>query len=365
MLTSTAFASLWKLEVKPYYQSSIASEYTDFDNLAAAELIVPETLHRNSKASGRGDTLDYFYDKQHFNWSLSTYCPQMKLYWSIDDLYNTPMGNPLPLSANDMGMDLIHESILMNPWNFLNRFRDYFEMKSNPKTRTWPFKFNVGTTLYTWPSSHDPSDFVRNFGRILRIRTDARQLAASATLNLQKVLKTSDSPNLKKGGLKGFVAIQLRTEKDGPGLGFPPLEEQTAYYLDYIVQSQYSLAYLAPGSSKEDTAAFIKKAREVDITVLTKKDLLDPVELQYLAKLTADQQALVDYEVMLRADLTAGACESAFAWNVALRRAAAAGLVGGSPLIPQTGHVRWQDRKSVVMGKDVDKNMNMQLGIWP
>ncbi|ORY62275.1 uncharacterized protein BCR38DRAFT_346272 [Pseudomassariella vexata] len=332
---------------------------------AGAELIVPEIVRRNakditqvtpdSKGKPRGIASDYFYDHQHFNWSMSTFCPQMRLYWSVDELFDTPMGTPLSISIGNLDMPQVEGSIIEKPGTFAIQFKKYLDSQSNPKTRTWPFKVEVAVTLDAWPTTYDAPAFVRNFGRVLRFRDDTRQLAAAAYFNMKKKKLTSP----------GFVGIHLRTEEDVWGTEFPPYDEQADYYLNYVVQSKYSVVYLASGATSENITAFTERARDLNVTVVTKKGLLDPEDILYLEHLTWDQQALVDYELILRSNLMAGTCESFFAWSLAMRRAASIGSVGGHTVVPPSSTTRWQDTLSAIMGSDQGKNKNMQLAIWP
>jgi hypothetical protein len=56
------------------------------------------------------------------------------------------------------------------------------------------------------------------------------------------------------------------------------------------------------------------------IPVITKHDLLEGDDAAALAELSWDQQALVDYLVLLRSSFFMGMAESSFAWAVAVRR---------------------------------------------
>lgn len=298
---------------------------------------------------------------------MSRFCPQMKLTWSIDELYNIPMGNPVTISLPDIGMPQVTGSLMKSPETWITKYTEFVDGKVDPKHRTWPFRVIVSRNTYTWPTSYDTPAFAKNFGRILRFRQDVRQLAASAYYSLQKnVIISHRKVVADAGGKDGFVGIHLRTEKDVWGSDFPVYDEQEAYYLDYITKSPYRIAYLASGATPEDITAFTERALDFNITVVTKINLLEANELQYLSGLTWDQQALVDFELLLRADLMAGVSASSFAWNVALRRAASSGRVGGYAQFSDVSqHIRWQDSMSVIMGKDDSKNIDMQLGIWP
>ncbi|KAH8675358.1 hypothetical protein BX600DRAFT_431944 [Xylariales sp. PMI_506] len=332
---------------------------------AGAEVVIPEIIRRSDKGKSRGATVDYFFDKQHLNWTLSTFCPQMKIYWSIDDLYNVPMPSPLGFTPDMLHMGLVYDSLMEKPWTFAEVFQDFFDEHTNPKTRVWPFRVNVGQTLFSWSVHYDTPAFVRNFGRIFRFRSDVRQLAASALYTLQSEwLGTHVDANATVVNHEGFVGVHLRTEKDVWDTGLPPYEEQAAYYFDFILQSPYRLAYLASGAKGQNITAFKERAQDFGITVLTKNDLLSADEQDYLSSLTIDQQALVDFELLLRSDLMAGISDSIFSWAVALRRAAFGGDVGGESMRPAEGHFRWQDNLSTIMGKE-GKQINVQYGNWP
>ncbi|KAI1339608.1 hypothetical protein F5Y15DRAFT_383208 [Xylariaceae sp. FL0016] len=342
---------------------------------AGAELVLPELVRRSeldiaqvvplSKGTPRGVGLDYFYDTIHLSHSLSTYCPQMKVHRSIDDLFDVPMGNPIHINTRELSMDIINGSIFKYPQNWATVLDSYLDAKAPPKSRTSPLRVIIGQLLYKWPTSYDQTAFVQNFGRILRYRGDTKQLAGSALYTMQKRFKLS--LDLRHGALShaNFAGVHLRTEKYGWGR-FPSYDEQVAYYLDHLVNSRYSTVYLGSGTTTREIKAFTERALEFNITVATKKDLLDVAELDYLESLSWDQQAQVDYELLLRAGLVIGTCESSFAWNLALRRASSVGLVGGrtGPELNPEGHVRWNDGLSTIMGK-TEENGNMQLSIWP
>ncbi|KAI1872420.1 hypothetical protein JX265_005300 [Neoarthrinium moseri] len=342
---------------------------------AGAELIVPEIIRRSdvdisviipqSKGTSRGSPLDYYFDKEYFNWTMSTACPQMKLHWSINDFWNVPMGNPIVMSINELGLTLVNGTIIENPKQFSTSFDSFFETRTNPKTRTWPFRVIVSQNPYAWPTAYDPPAFVRSFGRLLRYRVDARQLAASAMHTLHRQwIKPQSNLKAKAAGHHGYVGVHLRTEKDVQGTHYPQYEVQAAYYLEYIVRSPFRIAYLASGTTAEHIRAFTTRAQEFNITVLTKKDLLDPEELQYLKGLSWDQQAIVDFDMMLRANLMAGISESNFAWTVALKRAASGGAIGGYQPVPREEYIRWQDDFSTLYGHP-GSQLEMQYSIWP
>ncbi|PSS03681.1 hypothetical protein BD289DRAFT_449440 [Coniella lustricola] len=161
-----------------------------------------------------------------------------------------------------------------------------------------------------------------------------------------------------------------------------------------------NIVYLATGltASDSDVQHFRNRAALINATVLLKRDLLDASEINVLNRLTWDQRALVDYEMLLRAETVLGIVESSFAWNVALRRAQVYGGGGdggnndwteqdgtengdtsnddraaftakpGITTDPVTGLadplIMWRDRWSWLFGK-VDRAVSMYLATWP
>lgn len=313
----------------------------------------------------RGVALDYYYDMQHLKWALSTFCPQMKLHWSLDNLYDVPIGGPVTISVSELGLSLANGSVIEKPEMWTLAFHQLLAARSNPPTRVWPFMVVSARSMYVWPTAYDDQAFVRSFGHLFRFREDARRLAASALFTLRKIwLGSQGSASAAASGTHGFVGVHLRTERDVWGSDIPGYDKQAAFYLDYIAQSPYRVAYLASGATPENITAFTNQARDLNITVVTKMDLLEDEELQHLATLTWDQKAIIDFELLLWADLMAGLGKSGFAWAAALIRAASQGSVGGYSREPELGDTRWQDDLSVLMGRK-GENLDMQYSIWP
>ncbi|KAK8020952.1 hypothetical protein PG990_006090 [Apiospora arundinis] len=314
---------------------------------AGAELIIPEIVRRDDKniakvvpdpkGAQRGEPPDYFYDRDHLNWALSTFCPQMKVYWSIDELFDAPVARSIPFRLDDLGLDRVDQTVIAQPENWASEFNKYLDFKSNPKTRLYPFMVNVAQTRYVWPTSYDSPAFVRSLGRILRFRRDVRELGASIFFSLRKRLDESRGGqgvegNSDTNSTLGFVGVHLYEQED---------------FWDKHVTS------------------FTERGREVNITVVTKRDLLDPDEIGYLSNLSWDQQSLVDYELLLRADRMVGSSGSSFPWSIALRRGTAGGTAGSQAGSSEDSQIRWQDARSAIMGRADDYNKNMEKATWP
>jgi hypothetical protein len=345
-----------------------------------AELILPGIIKRDdrniawtnpkTKAAIHGEDMDYFFDMNHFNASMATYCPQLRLHRSINDLWEIPsLLQSTKFSLPDANVTLVNTTVVANPSSVQSKLKTYINTKSPPHLRKNPVHFKLKLTYWTWPTQSDGASFARHFGRILRIRPDARRIAASALFNLHKRFQLGIDPRL---GLQNdsFVGVHLRTEVDTlrSKTRYPTYEEQAAYYLDYAVQSKASVIYLATGASGENITSFIDRARDFNIAVVLKHDILDHADAKVLDKFTYDQKALVDYEIMLRAGQMTGTSESSFAWNLAMRRRNAYLTDGGNTVegtATATGtFTQWKDRYSTIFGRSED-SLVMQTTIWP
>ncbi|KAJ8128980.1 hypothetical protein O1611_g4648 [Lasiodiplodia mahajangana] len=141
-------------------------------------------------------------------------------------------------------------------------------------------------------------------------------------------MKKLAAPAVEKGGRDDgsatnglFLGVHLRTEEDALSQ-WPTYENQSKGYL-YKAEKQGfrgGVAYLASGSQRE-TQRFSEDAQaHLDLNVKSKYDLVQGHQLEKLKSLSWDQQALVDFAVLLRSDYFVGVSPSSFSINVALKR---------------------------------------------
>jgi len=101
------------------------------------------------------------------------------------------------------------------------------------------------------------------------------------------------------------------------------------------------------------SAKFVAQAAALSppITVVTKTDLLGGDDLARLDALNFDQQALVDYLVLLRASYFAGVAISSYSANVAMRRRVLSKAGSCGPKSAGTaGDVAFRDEFSELFG---------------
>ncbi len=272
---------------------------------------------------------DYIFDRPHFVESLRLSCPQLSLYNTTEDIPNYSNINaslsllPEKLDTlNPQGLDHPHEwRSLFYTW--LSNITIYYP--------TNPANVYLQRSYLQYPIYSDPEEFALSLGKILKFRSDARILATTTLKNLVRKYNLSfpdvASPIWNKG--IGFFGAHLRTEIDSQK-GWP---WQLYEYSKYSTQSKYYLTqaasspqvpkpviYLASGSTI-DTEQFTSDAfTQYNLTVTDKHSLLTGTDKEILEKMSFDQQALVDYLVLLKSKDFAGVGHSSFAWNIALWR---------------------------------------------
>jgi hypothetical protein len=337
-------------------------------------LILPEIIKRsesditnlipNKIGPPRGVTLDHFFDMNHLNHTLSTSCPQMRIHASLNDLYNQPtLLKAAKFDITELTEQFILDGmVLERPELIAEQLMSWIDEQSPPAKRRYPIRFQMAHTVFRWPTEADGLDFASHFGRILRVRPDIRRVAASGLFNLQKRFGLRLDP---RNGIRqdSFVGVHLRTEADAEGI-FANYETQADSYVTEVIDNQMPVVYVATGDTGENVAALAARLRDHDVTTIVKNDILDGQDLSTMRRLTWDQRALVDYEIMLHCGLMLGLSDSAFSWNLAMRRANAYRSHGEPPPVEQRGDVQWQDRFSTLFGRS-DYGSVFRATIWP
>ena len=153
-----------------------------------------------------------------------------------------------------------------------------------------------------------------SYGGLLRFRKDILALGYRAANHMRQF---SDS----HGGQRAFTGLHLRTESDALSR-WPKFDEQSGAYLEQAGAMNFKAAYLATGNKTEARKLTAAAADQYGMAVVTKHELLRdrPVDLAELEALTWDQQALIDFIVLLECEYFLGVSPSSFSMNVAGKR---------------------------------------------
>lgn len=296
----------------------------------ATGLVLPQIRTRseedlsNIMLAYRG--FDYFFDEHHFRQSLTASCPQFTIYNSTDHIPNAPVPfKPEKITPRNLGRRGGCDKRELNKHTdrFGKQFWAYIEKtaaESNlpPPSIDHPriIRFNWGVQ-FDWPVFRDGPEFVATFGGLLRFRQDILDLGHRVAAHMRRFAAAHGTGPASRA----FVGIHLRTESDALSR-WPDYDAQSAAYLERASAMNFKAAYLATGNQTEAHKLATAAATAHGIAVATKHELLRdrPEDLATLDALTWDQQALVDFVVLLECDYFLGVSPSSFSMNVALKR---------------------------------------------
>ncbi|KAI3399780.1 hypothetical protein diail_5576 [Diaporthe ilicicola] len=302
---------------------------------AGAALVLPQILVRdddiaNFKTQNATD-FGYMFDTQHFYTSMQQSCPEMTIYPTLHDAIErhnyTGQVDRLRFQPESLtGNGLIQTDM----WR--DRFYAWLEQhQGDPLTRKpGPTVIELERVYMSYPIYTDGEEFALSFGLMLQLREDIRLLASKVLKVLATRLSFADM-DLKSEVLPdAYFGAHLRVEHDAQvtwnaqgGWTHATYEKQAEDYLAQALQSKRSSPkgiYVASGDV-EGTRRFVEDAARNNLTAVGKFDVLQgSADLDTLQAFRWDQQALVDYLILLRGSDFAGVAHSSFSWSIALKR---------------------------------------------
>lgn len=310
-----------------------------------ASYVMPRMFHRdpcNVKVTHTGNLRDfsYLFDRAHFKSSLKAACPMMTIYDGFDDQEQYSWtADSKHLNPNSLD-DIVHGYWLLHPYEWRSRFDVWVETEVGSPSAEQPVLITLDHAFLLWPILSDPPALVRTFGRVLRSPPRMRRLAARVLHALSTTYGLSLNPRV---GLhsSSYFGVHLRTAADAAAVGWTGYEEQASACLNEASAANFSLIYAASGDP-DHLAQLTRDAWEQHgIVVTTKSELLHGEDLEELKSMSWDQQALVDYEIMLKSSVFAGLQPSSFSYSIAVKR--------HSALMSQRVEEWWKD-------EDLDPN---------
>lgn len=307
---------------------------------AGASLVLPRIVLRSSTDIGTietGQTADfsYMFDTPHFLESMRLYCPQLKIHNSVEDVRG-PLeengGLTLRLKPESLVLEGVPRTGLPDPSAWRGQFYSWLDAQINAAGNVTPslIVVHLQRSYMTYPIYSDGEAFAHTFASVLQFRNDTCALATKALSALAG--RFAPGVDIQADILpNSFFGVHLRTEADskkawesaGDYWFYSHYGNQVKVYLEQAPRSSPAAIYVASGDPAE-IARFASDAAEVpaphNYPVVSKEDLLAGEDLDALRALTFDQQALVDYLVLLRASDFAGVAHSSFAWSIALKR---------------------------------------------
>ncbi len=326
------------------------------------------------------------FDEEFFTTSLSAACPQIKIIANESAIDPEPANKPA-LTPKELGTNFLTNEVervmdFASDWRLL--FDQWLLGIGAPSgfDAFSPVLVSIRPSFFEWPILYDDRLFIATFGRILRFSTKILELAATVLYTLDRTYSLGIDPAETGVPAAGkFYGAHLRTDVDALAANFDSYEAQSAAYLTEAQRKKLSVIYLASGSPT-DAERFTATAAEKGIKVATKYALLEasPAYADALAEmkaLTWDQQALVDFVVLLRSSHFGGTWASSFSYNIVFKRHVAVGKgtwVPSKLALEESRHSKrgmklrdgecYKDEVNTVFGR---KRLGLwfELSMWP
>ncbi|SMR51213.1 unnamed protein product [Zymoseptoria tritici ST99CH_1E4] len=323
-----------------------------------------------SNVWGSKEQMGHMFDEVWFLEKMKEACPQMKILREGEEIEATELqGNYLPRTRRmDDGYENTRQAYLADLEMWMSE-KEGFE-----KDGSALMKVNFERTLWNFDTRSLPLGLRRNFGQLLRVRSDVRSLAAGVVKNLKETYDLPIDPRdaVPKGA---FYGAHLRIEADAANAGW--LSEpaanftvQTDAYLSQAVKHGLRVVYAASGDV-DGLKRFKEKglAWHPAVRVITKQDLMSEAEQTIMAGLTWDQHALIDWEVLRRCSVFGGFVKSSFSFNVAISRNQwledSGAMVEPYWVQDAENGVAFDDGLSRMLDRDGWHEQRIPRGMWP
>jgi hypothetical protein len=337
---------------------------------AGANLVIPRLINGDGNHEPGRTRLDwdrkhfdFMFDEQHFIESMKQSCPEMTLYRSRDEVrFTDNYVHPPVITVR------AHEMATRAGEDWRAAFYNIVQHLIMPEEDTYPIIIEMARPSPNYDIHSDGSQFVHDFGNLLKVRGDVRALAHRAISKMNETYAfqiNEEDPIIRNA----FFGVHLYTEEDrlAPREGWPAVdwnfaryEPESKHYFDQAAQKGHRVIYA--GSHRQDEVQrFTKDAQELNMKVHTKWDLLQGDDRKALDELTKDEHTLIDFLVLLKASDFAGIGHASLSWNVALKRHQFA--VERDPVI---GKRVFQDDLSHLYGRvDEGKKTTLYNNMWP
>ena len=358
----------------------------------ATAVILPRLGARASDLIDLGSSdnavdLSALFDVDYFLRAWARVCPQMRAYASEADfaaqlaasagheLLSPHLAQPAAVAPFEM-----HKYLLVDPTGWRAAFDGWLAKQVDvaAMSAATPVRVRQGMVLAQWNREAainrvDGAAFGNAFPRLFRFPAATRRLGAATLWHLAEALQRpvvadavlhgapERTNHLTRGRVLGnaYMGVHMRVAADAAKVGWPGYEAQAPFFIAEAVRRNLSTIYLATGSD-EHRSMFRNDAAAAGLAVVAKEDLLAGSDLASLQTMTWDQQALVDFDVLMHSSFCYGFVRSSFSWALALRRGTLP-EAGPSQVTPELGD-EYRDELSAVVGRH--ENINPE-GMWP
>lgn len=255
--------------------------------------------------------VSYLFDLAFMRSKLAHACPELRFFDSREDFEKTSTAPTVVIQATPR--DLPQDE---GPVTSISPALDAQPAPAGSNLRViFPAPFAY------LPICIDGAPFADSIGGFIPFRQDAQRLAAAVLCTLAWRYNPHLNFSSPASTPLAFFGAHLRTAADAKAAGFPGYDIQAPRYFEIAKAHNLTSVFLASGDHQA-TKQFIAEGLLEDppLYVMTKYDLLDPADLKLLDGMSWDQQALVDYLVLVASSYFAGVSASSFSANVMVKR---------------------------------------------
>lgn len=324
------------------------------------EMIMPRIKTRNNSdlalLDGPTTDLSYLFQVELFRANLLAACPQIRLYPTRQDVPGFSRYTHVKdlLDPSEFGRDWLVNTVVKLLRTKIQRWvGEQIGHTWDPKKE--PVLIGFKRVYFGWHREEDDYSIWSQWAKILRVDREAYLLAMEALTQLARIRGASvvNTEGILHSSLQ-YVGAHLRTEADASDqmklFGF---DQQVAAYIEQCNSLGISALYIASGDDSETIRAK-KIAEKHGVKLYTKYSLLKGNARKTLLSMTFDQQALVDYLVLLRSTKFVGVDSSSFSGNIAITRHVTKA--------DGTYWHDWSDEFSTLVG---GRHGWLRLAIWP
>lgn len=289
--------------------------------------------------------VSHFFDLAFMRTKLANACPKLRFFNSREDFEKASTGPTLNITASPR--DLPQDK---GPVTSISPAFDAQPVPAGSNLRViFPAPF-----IYL-PVCIDGAPFADSIGGFIPFRQDAQRLAAAVLSTLAWRYNPHLDNSSPASTPPAFFGAHLRTAADAKAAGFPGYERQAPRYFEIAKAHNLTSVFVASGDYNA-TKQFIADGllQDPPLNVMTKYDLLDRADVKLLDGMGWDQQALVDYLVLVASSYFAGTARSSFSANVAVkRRVGSATGTCGQGFGGNTSDATFRDELSELVGDPV------------
>ncbi|EPS45128.1 hypothetical protein H072_901 [Dactylellina haptotyla CBS 200.50] len=265
--------------------------------------------------------MGHFFDVSWFRNVMLANCGNMMILDRIENVPSYEYATFPELVSLQKIMGGGAETRNTNGENFHHKFDEYIAgLSTQPSGKTPVIVRLDEQNAYGFKPSADEPHIANNFGYLAEFRQDLIALSNLVVDRLKQSLQNAANSTSEITGASEFIGVYFGPEITSSAEQKSALLEKFARATMELA-SRYRIKLVYVGTSDDDALKHIRnRAAEVGALVIDKRRMLTGNEKEYFDTLDLDQQSIVDYLVLLKANRFLGSRQSPFSNQLILKR---------------------------------------------